>query len=93
MTRYRPAKYLKFNEALPNLTFWRRVWEWLRVRVFRKQPRYSRVIEKQGSLLTVDRLPSNVVNGGACWSADEWPTREDFSKITHVQIRPKGSKL
>lgn len=62
--------HISFNRATPPRNWYRAVWEWVRVKLLRKAPRYARIVSREGTVLTVTALPSGMVMGDAVYGID-----------------------
>lgn len=54
------SKHIAFDRATPPRTWYRAIWEWVRVKLLRKAPRYARVLSVKQGVMTVDRLPAGM---------------------------------
>lgn len=83
--------HISFNRATPPRNWYRAIWEWVRVRLLRKAPRYARIVSREGTVLTVTALPVYAASGEPIYPASKvnW-YKEVYCKVdgTTVKIPP-----
>jgi len=82
--------HISFDRATPPRTWYRAIWEWVRVKLLRKAPRYARVLSVKRGVMTVSHLPSGMVTNDPVFGE---PIREYHSAGRIIPLFPARSQV